>query len=513
MEKMSDDSKNEKDSYPVTGNSTSLLSKQSFKNIVDRLLTWFDATTPRFRPLINLLGFFSAIATAALFLTPLISRDTQVANIAVTPGIEKPNIILIVVDALSAQDMSLFGYNVKTTPELEKITQNWSIYSNAQTPANCSINVYPAIVTGRYLGTFFEYGQVGYKIFTSNRWVDLFEILHQAGYQTWWSGPDSPGLYHTGAGIDNKFARPSGEVLQTTWIQMEGVSKTHFPYIPIYFFEIAHGIEKNGPDGAIFDVGQNLIAQKTMKDPFFMYMHYSGVHGVPYPSGLFLDSLLPVDAGLNDVHSQRKYYGKYDLKDQLAVDKLRLRYDEAILNQDTRLKGFIDTIKNAGYYDSSMIIITADHGQTFHNGYTSHCTPTLSYSETHVPLLVKYPHESNGQTIQTVVSTIDLAPTILDVVGINYSDDWFEGYSLLKNSPNQLTDRYVFAAKGDDLSSLTAINNRYKITIQGKKISMYDYTIDPEEKNDLVLSVGQNNEIVQGALKVARDFQQSMKNR
>jgi arylsulfatase A-like enzyme len=295
---------------------------------------------------------------------------------------------------------------------------------------------------------------------------------------------------------------------------MGGVRKTYFPYIPLYFNEIAHALQKKEPQGSMLDVASSLIAQKTMQSPFFMYVHYHGAHGVPYQAGQFLGSLLPKTSGLLDAKSQGKYYGRYQLKNQPMVDMLRLRYDEGVLNQDNTLKALIDTIKNAGYYDSSMIIITADHVQVFNNGYSSHCTPLLSYSETHVPLLIKYPNETNGETIHNVISTIDLTPTILDVAGVKYQQDWFDGISLLNNLPGPNSDPYVFAYQSGDLSTATVMNDRYKLTERGAgKYYLFDYIKDPAEKKNLYKSLGPDSDIVKEAMAALQKFQADVKNR
>lgn len=486
----------------------SFLPEQAIKSVTHAILSWFESSTTRFQPIVYFVAFLSFIATVILFLTPLFSRDTQVFKIDPNTDGNRPNIILIIVDALSAEDMSLFGYYIDTTPQLERVTQNWSRYANAQSPNNCSVDIYPAIITGRYSSSYCQYSLYGDLIRSSDKWVNLFEILDQAGYETWWTGYKPPGLYHTGAGIDTIFARPNSEVLQTTWIQMDGVRKTYFPYVPLFFYQTAHSLKDYGPSGNKNEIGADLIEQKAMHPPFFLYIHYTGVHGVPYPSGRFLGSILPPEEGLLDRLSQKSIYGEYELQDQSNVDKLRLRYDEAILNQDARLKDIITIIKDAGYYDSSMIIIMGDHGQVFNNGYSSHCTPLVSYSEMHVPLLIKYPYQSKGETIDTVVSTIDLTPTILDVVGIAYQKEWFDGISLLEDSIGHTSNRYVFSGRGCTQEYVAAQNDQYRIIFRGDDTLLFDYRNDPDENNNLFFTLGPESKIVLEAMQALEGFQQ-----
>ena len=123
--------------------------------------------------------------------------------------------------------------------------------------------------------------------------------------------------------------------------------------------------------------------------------------------------------------AQRKVYGSYKPEDQPIVDKLRLRYDEAITNQDQSGE-FIVSLKQEGLDHLAMIIITSDHGQSFNNGFSSHCTALISKVDAHVPLLIKFPYQTQGEWFDFLVSRSNIAPTILDVAGLAYPENWFD---------------------------------------------------------------------------------------
>ena len=483
---------------------------KTFKKFYREVLFWFENSTSRFRPLVYVTVVVSFFTSIFLFLSPYINQDYQKVQMISKATENKPNIILIIVDALSAEDMSLFGYNIETTPKIEQFTQDWTIYSNAHSPSNCSVNIYPALITGRYPGSFCQNSRYGDKIRSSDEWINLFELLDDVGYETWWTGYESPSFYHTGSGIDNIFARPYDEVLQRTSFQVHSIRIKNFPYIPLGFFQMMHAFSGNGPAGEKLEVGKDLIAKQKMTPPFFLYLHYHGVHGIEYPSGDYLGSILPIEEGLIDAQSQDKYYGKYNLTDQNMVDKLRLRYDEAILNQDGRLANLVDEIKSAGYYDSSMIIIMGDHGQSFSNGFSSHCTTLMSYAETHVPLLIKYPFQDSGKVINSVVSTLDLTPTILEIAEIKYEKEWFDGELLPQINYNQNKNRYVFSTRGCGLNYSTVINDQYKLTTREDKIFLFDYVNDPQESNNLYLSMGEYDVIEKDAMEAYREFERKI---
>jgi arylsulfatase A-like enzyme len=407
--------------------------------------------------------------------------------------------------------MSLFGYNISTTPNLEKITRTWSKYTNANSPSTCSTYVYPSLITGRFAYIQRPFSHYGDRIHSSEKWVDLFQVLDNIGYETWWSGYLSPGFYHTGAGLDNTFSMTLLTPLLKAWFQGKGVRKTHFPYIPTSF-QLMNHLAYTHQYGDQLDAAMTLFKQNTFDNPFFLYLHYSGVHGVPYPSGPFLGSILPIEEGLLDKESQNIVYGEYRLYNQPIADKLRLRYDESIRFQDTRLKDLINILKESDLYNSSMIIITADHGQVFENGFTSHNTPLVSYAETHVPLLIKYPYQKIGETIQLTVSTIDITPTILDILGIEYKEDWFDGMSLWDIDENQKSERCVFSRNPNvENFYITAICDQYKITLRSDQYFLFDYRKDPSENKNLIPILGVDNEIVQRLIKELDQFQERIK--
>ena len=246
------------------------------------------------------------------------------------------------------------------------------------------------------------------------------------------------------------------QMLDQSWFMPRAVVIPQFPFIPWSLAEIQLFNESEEDFSLCQDLSnlKEVFVNHAEKQPFFFYYHYMGVHGYPYRAGGFLGKFLPVADGLVDAQSQKKVYGAVSPEDQNLVGKLRLRYDEGIVNQDQELDSFINDLKETGIYDSAMIIITSDHGQTFHSDYTSHCTPLISYPETHVPLLIKLPGQTEGIRVDQVVSTIDITRTILDVLGFQYPLSWFDGISLL--NPKMEQNRIVFTlhSGGSDLAGM-----------------------------------------------------------
>jgi len=406
--------------------------------------------------------------------------------------------------------MSIYGYPLLTTPKLAEETKDWTIYTNANTPATCTIAVYPALITGQYPYFSYPFSRYGQQIVSSSAWVDLTQILFENGYTVWWQNYNkSPGFYHLGYGIDQMLFSPNNNPLMRTWFQYDLVRSNRFPFFPYLFNKIGLHLQQGAFNESPSRLG-DMFVNGEIRQPFYIYMHYRGVHPGSYYSGKYLGAFLPVEQGMVDYYSQFALLGAYTPDKQSLVDKLRLRYDEAILNEDEALSQFIDTIKQAGLYDSSMIIITGDHGQVFNNGYTSHCTPLLSYAETHVPLLVKYPYQTEGKRVDSLISLIDITPTILDVVDIPYQENDFDGASLMDIESSSLVHPYVFVRSdfrrhNENESCVAVLNNQYKLNRRGKEYFLYDYINDPNEKNNLIQTLN-DSKFVESLMQFLNDF-------
>ena len=443
---------------------------------------WFEDTTTNLQKLTLISAILCIIATVILLITPLLSIDKEAGTTKMPSVGEKPNIFLIIVDALSAQDMSLLGYPVETTPRLKEITKGWSVYANAHTPSVCSIGVYPSLITGHYPYILRPLTQYGDQIRSSDTWTDLFQVLKQNGYHTYWSGYLPPGFYHTSGGVETVFGMPYGRQLMNAWLQMKAIRKQYFPYIPLSMQQP----EKTSSiqyDDYRFSRAMNLLNEGFFESPFFSYLHFDGVHVMP---------------GIEWIYPAGTYQGTF-----LDPEKpnIRQQYNEAILNFDFQFSKFIDQLKEKGIYDQSMIILIADHGQVFREGSLAQCSTEITLNETHVPLLIKYPKQSGGEWISDIASTIDLAPTILDVLEISHPPAWFDGTSLITNP---LTDRVVFSGNTFQArykNYLAVMDDTYKLVLRGNQYFLFNYKQDPDEKDNLINSSGMQKLNIQRLMK------------
>jgi hypothetical protein len=142
----------------------------------------------------------------------------------------------------------------------------------------------------------------------------------------------------------------------------------------------------------------------SARAPWFVFVHLMSPHQPYNPPEPYRTRFTEHDFSENEVEAIR----------QLVKDI----YDGEIAYVDMLLGRLFDTMKRAGLYEDCLIILVADHGEQFwEHGANAHGL-TLYEEELRVPLIVKQPGRTGrGKVCETMVEMVDLAPTILELVG------------------------------------------------------------------------------------------------
>ncbi|MBM79648.1 MAG: hypothetical protein CMJ78_03515 [Planctomycetaceae bacterium] len=100
----------------------------------------------------------------------------------------------------------------------------------------------------------------------------------------------------------------------------------------------------------------------------------------------------------------------------------RAIYDEKIQRTDAKFKRFVDEFTKLGLMDKTIFVLTSDHGTEFFEHRRVDHGFSLYQELVHVPLIIQLPGRTKGVNIDDRVSSIDLMPTMLDLLGIDLSD-------------------------------------------------------------------------------------------
>jgi arylsulfatase A-like enzyme len=177
------------------------------------------------------------------------------------------------------------------------------------------------------------------------------------------------------------------------------------------------------------------VLRRHPDDPIFLYVHLWDVHynyNPPVPQSVRFQSGRPAGPGETDDVTALTAPGH----DASGLPPERLawlegQYAGEILFTDEQVGRILDELDRQGRGENTIVVVTADHGEAFlEHGVLGH-TVDLYDEMTHVPLLVRWPGQVDGdRVIETQVGLVDLAPTLLDLLGVKFDPGEFDGRSL-----------------------------------------------------------------------------------
>lgn len=398
---------------------------------------------------------FIAVVTAVVFFTFTKPQDTVYAQAQWDASRADPqvkNVIFITFDALAANRMSLYGNPRPTTPNLDALGKMSYVFDKMHSESDATVQGLTAISTGvhTYSRRMHEYGLtmlneniVGYvpTAFKQIGWDSVYILgAPNMGDRTIFSyiapynaAPQSIKEWFYGNPIQFFITRLTVKypALQTNWIgalygdYLHGYLGRLFKLDP--FEASIENSEK--PGGNKYKAAQEYLASSDKQSTYLrlhLYPPHQPYHRIPPYKGRFL----------NDPRSYAEIFGEMTwngppLDPVFAKDaeKLKLMYEEYLLAVDAEFGKFLQFLKDAGLFDQSMLIISADHGHAFDKGDLFHLSKVMYEQTTRVPLIIHMPGQTKGQRISAFTSHVDLMPTIFETLGLA-PPAWMEGESL-----------------------------------------------------------------------------------
>lgn len=341
-----------------------------------------------------------------------------------------------------------------------------------------------------------------------------------------WTVPSSmswfTGVYPTEHGLTNKFAvyAPPEKRLATLHDKSPGM-KTLAEILQAQGYATG-GFSGNAGVSAVFGFGQGfdvyvhdtdrfgsfdqsvpralewLKANRDRK--FFLFLHGYDAHGQCTPGGGF-------DYRFVEPNYDRKFTGSAQEQETLREEgiergELTLRdadvrfwraiYDEKIQRADARLAQFLKEYDQLGLADKTLFIITSDHGTEFYEHRRVDHGFTLYDEQIHVPLLVKLPGQAGGKRITQRVSSLDIMPTILELLQLAMPSDaqTLRGASLVATMQGAERARDLFAETDYRKHTfkraiITPSNQKLIFTLESKQRELFDLVADPGEQHNL----------------------------
>src|ERR1700733_3920773 len=371
-------------------------------------------------------------------------------------ALQSPDIYLVTMDALGAEDTSVYGYDRPTTPNLERFAKQSFTFDNFFANSNFTGPTTVSIETGRLPWSHRVFQQGGF-LRGEAQGENLAALLRQRGYYTAMIASNewaAPFRHRTLASYDAvEFAAPLG--IGGAWFRYTNLIGLNTQYTLYGALLKRLGRAVNYADALIwphryptppenvFDQARALLQRQDIAQPRFLWTHILPPHDPYLPPAPYRGRFLPTDKPPNayDLLSLRNYA----LPTGTSATELRARYDEMVLYADAAVGDFLDWLDRTGRLERAIVIVAADHGESFEHDWFLHAGPPLYNSLIQVPLLMHTPGQVRGARIPQLAQQADLLPTILDLLGSS-APSWTDGISLKPALQSEaIPERLVFS--------------------------------------------------------------------
>jgi hypothetical protein len=366
----------------------------------------------------------AAAVTALLSIAVLVTAcfaDTapprQIDFRAAPLRLRSPNVLLVVLDTVRADHLSLYGYARDTSPNLRRFAESATLYRHAIAPSNMTLATHASLFTG-LVGSehraHYDAGRpAGRPLGTTI--PTLAEIFVKRGYDVS-AVAGNYGFLQKGFGLDRGFrwldARPRRSSLGVVpehslrWAFRQMICRAFPESWPV--------TDTRGRDAdEITKLAIRRIDRaRDMGRPWFLFVNYFDAHErvlVPPPfAGRFSSSPVRATGTLFDAFfREMNRSGHVDLPARDRED-LVSRYDEALAYTDSALERLLRHAIEQAPDDDTLIVVTSDHGEAWgEHGAIGHGSSAYQ-EQIRVPLVVKKPRQTRKETVDATVGLTDL---------------------------------------------------------------------------------------------------------
>lgn len=474
-------------------------------------------------------------ASAALAASAAFAGARRMLSSVHAQGVDKPNILIFVFDAMSARHLSLYGYARDTTPNLKKFAERASVYHQHYSLGNFTTPGTASMLTGMHPWTHraFNYRGMVHRdlvdrnifhaagkeytrfAFTQNLWADILLSQFEADLDFHLPCEQYSRVIHSmlqpddlqndrrlayyafqdflNLRVDDPRAFPGSLFVASADLARALVTGD------TRSAEYPRGLPTNYDysyenEGVLEGIGQLLQSRIVQTAPYLAYFHLWSPHD-PYNArkdfiGMFRDEL-------KLAHKVRHPFSGYDLPEE-RLREYRLHYDEFIADLDATFGKLLSDLEAAGALQNTYVIVTSDHGELFERGELGHASALMYSPVTHIPLLISAPGQRVRSDFHALTSNLDLLPTVLHLIGKD-APDWAEGRVLPGFGGTEDASRSIFPMMAKDNAAFQSIEHATFSILKGPyelfffkgyaghadQFELYNLQEDPNELQDL----------------------------
>jgi len=418
--------------------------------------------------------------------TPPLAAEKQIAAVKI------PYIILIVLDTTRADHLSMYG-SLETSKSLEVFSRDALVFENCIATSSWTIPSHASLFTGFYPTEHGSHGILDPKEKDiwglpqtsplSEEFLTLAEIFRDSGYRT--------GAIVSNNIILNPYLKLGQGFHLADNTRSIGEVYAKYPFHPILhlFCYLTNVYTKYT---LFYRTADDITSQSIqtlenlLPSPLFLFINYLDPHGPYSPprpyAGYFLDTPFP------HVEKFRQYLLCLIKRvTEKSRDAYQLsQYDGEIAYMDDQLGRFFSHLKKMEIYDSSLVIITSDHGELFgEHGLYWHRNHMYE-GVIKIPLLIKFPYSKRSGREKRMITLADLFPTILSTCGLSVPTG-ISGKAFGDSDSIAVAELYEFETGKHQV--LYDGKYKYMWYEHTKKSELYDLQEDPLEKKNLVTTM------------------------
>jgi arylsulfatase A-like enzyme len=417
---------------------------------------------------------------------------------ASTQAHDRPNVLLISIDTLRADHLGCYGDRHGLTPHLDRLAAQGALFEHAITSSPWTLPAMASLFTGLSPSRHGA-GEItnrrdplGRSPLPPNTWT-LTSALNEAGYRTHAivTNPYLALRYGFGAGF---------ETYENVTIESEA-------FLSFEKTTAVRLLKWLKPEWITGDRGetvskraQNWLASYDRSRPFFLWLHYVDPHPpysrpgvIPHKSfrgdvlsGATDDGTTSIALRSPDVARLRSGEIRLGDKEKEAVRDL---YRAEVAAVDSAVGKVFDQIDELGLKEETLVVLIADHGEEFwEHGRVEH-GHTVYDELLRVPFIMRWPgHLATGRRVEEQVRIVDVAPTVLDLLGLPVPPG-LDGESVLPILQEKETaPRIAFAENmlfAEERIGIRTQEHKYVRWADGRE-EVYDLASDPAERVNLV---------------------------
>lgn len=413
-----------------------------------------------------------------------------------------PNVLLIIWDTVRAESLSLYGYTLPTTPNLDGLAARGVSFTKAISTSPWTLPAHASLFTGRLP----HETSAGWYTPLDDTHATLAERFGADGWATAgfaanilyvdWEHGLSRGFthfedYRVTPGQIMVASSLGGRILTGDGGWTPGLLRTllghHNKFIGRKWADQVNS--------ALFD----WLDEREPGRPFFAFLNFYDAH-LPYDPPAPFDTMFgPPRRATTFTERLRNVWeghNKWDLSDEDLATEVRA-YEASIAYLDDRLGRLLDSLSARGLLENTLVVVTSDHGEEFGEHGNFEHGGNLYFEQTHVPLVLSWPGRlPEGMVIDTPVSIRDV-PATIDRIARASAKRTFPGTSLTRfwdpsASPlaSPVVAELVPGRKPDQrMVSVIAAGFQYIADVDST-IELYDVKTDWSEMNDLASTPG-----------------------